>query len=85
LDDAVAGGLNAGTDVLMSQVDHIIQTRTPARAYYPPDDAPLELGPTPATAAALACLERHCVLLRGSASREVLEVFYQEVGFRLIA
>ena len=27
----------------------------------------------------------HCQLLKGSTSKEVLEVFYQEVGIRLIA
>ncbi|KAG6335713.1 hypothetical protein ID866_3371 [Astraeus odoratus] len=46
LDDCVAAGLNAGTQVLMNQVEHIIITRTKPREYYPPDDAPLELGPT---------------------------------------
>jgi recyclin-1 len=62
-------------------VEHIIQARTPPRAYCDVDD----IGPTPGTGAALACLARHCALLRGSAGKEVLEVFYQEVGFRLIA
>ncbi|KAF9029567.1 hypothetical protein BDZ89DRAFT_1065353 [Hymenopellis radicata] len=52
LDESVAGGLNAGTEVLMNQ--------------------------------AIKCLEMHCKLLKGSTSREVLEVFHQEVGIRLI-
>lgn len=85
LDDSVAAGLNAGTEVLMNQVEHIIITRTPPRAYYPPDDVPLELGPTQGCREAIACLEVHCKLLKGSAGKEVLEVFYQEVGIRLIA
>ncbi|KIM77632.1 hypothetical protein PILCRDRAFT_615587 [Piloderma croceum F 1598] len=84
LDDSVAAGLNAGTEVLMNQVEHIIQTLTPARAYYPPEDAPLDLGPTHGCTEAIKCLEMHCKLLKGSTNKEVLEVFYQEVGIRLI-
>jgi recyclin-1 len=104
LDDSVASGLNAGTEVLMKevnmfygvtivwsflmealQVEHIILTRTKPREYYPPEDAPLDLGPSKGCTDAIKCLEMHCKLLKGSTSREVLEVFYQEVGIRLIA
>ena len=84
LDDSVAAGLNAGTEVLMNQVEHIILTLTPPRAYYPPEDTPLELGPTHGCTEAIKCLEMHCKLLKGSTNKEVLEVFYQEVGIRLI-
>ncbi|EGN91831.1 hypothetical protein SERLA73DRAFT_127958 [Serpula lacrymans var. lacrymans S7.3] len=84
LDDSVAAGLNAGTQVLMNQVEHIILTLTKPREYYPPEDAPLELGPTQGCTEAIKCLETHCKLLKGSTSKEVLEVFYQEVGIRLI-
>jgi len=45
----------------------------------------MELGPTLACQEAIKCLEVHCKLIRGSTSKEVLEVFYQEVGIRLIA
>ncbi|KAK2460734.1 hypothetical protein APHAL10511_007204 [Amanita phalloides] len=85
LDDAVAAGLNAGTELLMNQVEHIILARTKPREYYPPEDAPLELGPTKGCTEAIRCLEMHCKLLKGSTSREVLEVFHQEVGLRLIS
>ncbi|KAI0759399.1 exocyst complex component Sec10-like protein [Trametes elegans] len=85
LDDCVAGGLNAATDALMNQVEHIIQKLTKPREYYPPEDSPLELGPTEGCREAIKCLQMHCQLLRGSTSKEVLEVFYQEVGIRLIA
>lgn len=67
-----------------SKVEHIILTLTKAREYYPPEDAPLELGPTRGCEEAIRCLENHCKLLKGSTSKEVLEVFYQEVGLRLI-
>ncbi|KAK7048164.1 exocyst complex component Sec10-domain-containing protein [Favolaschia claudopus] len=85
LDDSVAGGLNAGTEVLMNQVEHIILTLTQPREYYPPEDSELDLGPTKGCTEAIKCLEMHCKLLKGSTSKEVLEVFYQEVGIRLIA
>ncbi|KAG1855634.1 exocyst complex component Sec10-like protein [Suillus subalutaceus] len=84
LDDCVAAGLNAGTQVLMNQVEHVILTLTKPREYYPPEDAPLELGPTRGCTEAIRCLDMHCKLLKGSTSKEVLEVFYQEVGIRLL-
>ncbi|ODN94766.1 recyclin-1 [Cryptococcus wingfieldii CBS 7118] len=83
LDDAVAAGLNAGIEVLMNQVEHIIQVKTAPREYYPEADKPLDLGPTEGCKEAVRCLEMHCNLLRGSTSKDVLEVFYQEVGIRL--
>lgn len=95
LDEAVAGGLNAGIEVLMNQVrtqmfkltqvEHIIQVKTGPREYYPDESKPMELGPTEGCREAIACLEIHCNLLRGSTQKEVLEVFYQEVGIRLQA
>lgn len=43
----------------------------------------MELKPTKGCLEAIACLEKHCKLLKGSTNKEVLEVFYQEVGIRL--
>lgn len=85
LDDCVAAGLNAGTDALMNQVEYIITKFTKPREYYPSEDAPLELGPTQGCTEAIKCLKMHCQLLKGSTSKEVLEVFYQEIGLRLIS
>ena len=101
LDDSVAAGLNMGTETLMNQVrfllgvsgifydipqvEYIIAKYTKPREYYPPEDQPLELGPTEGCTEAIKCLQMHCQLLRGSTSKEVLEVFYQEIGIRLIA
>jgi len=70
--------------LIFFQVEHIILTLTGPREYYP-EDGPLDLGPTLGCAEAIKCLEMHCRLLKGSTSKEVLEVFYQEVGIRLIA
>ena len=66
-------------------MEHIIAKYTKPREYYPPEDQPLELGPTEGCREAIKCLQMHCQLLKGSTSKEVLEVFYQEVGIRLIA
>lgn len=86
LDEEVAKGLNTGTEVLMNQVEHILITRTTGREYCPPDGTVLaELGPTWACKEVIECLEMHCRVMRGSTSREVLEVFYTEVGMRLNA
>nr|GAT58766.1 predicted protein [Mycena chlorophos] len=85
LDDSVATGLNSGTQVLMNQVEHIILTLTQPREYYPVDDSMTDLGATKGCTEAIKCLDMHCKLLKGSTSKEVLEVFYQEVGIRLIA
>ncbi|EIW71948.1 recyclin-1 [Tremella mesenterica] len=85
LDDAVAAGLNAGIEVLMNQVEHIILVKTGPREYYPVEGTHMELKPTEGCREAIACLEMHCNLLKGSTSKEVLEVFYQEVGIRLQA
>ncbi|KAI9513549.1 exocyst complex component Sec10-like protein [Russula earlei] len=84
LDDWVAKGLNAGIEVLMNQVDHIITALTPPRTYYPPEEAPLLLGPSKGCTEAIKCLEEHIRLLQGNVNREVLEVFEGEVGVRLI-
>ena len=43
----------------------------------------MDLQPTLGCREAIACLETHCSLLKGSTSKEVLEVFHQEIGIRL--
>lgn len=67
------------------QVEHIIQTETLPGQYCPPAGKDLELGPTKSCQDAIKCLDMHCTLTKGSATKEVLEVFYQEVGIRLQA
>ncbi|KAH9919235.1 exocyst complex component Sec10-domain-containing protein [Fomitopsis serialis] len=73
------------TDFLNAVVEHIIMKLTGPRAYYPQEGSPLELGPSKGCVEAIQCLKMHCQLLKGSTSKEVLEVFYQEIGIRLIA
>ena len=74
-----------GLLICRPQVEHIITKLTKPREYYPPEDEPLELGPTQGCTESIKCLKMHCQLLKGSTSKEVLEVFYQEIGIRLIA
>ncbi|CAO1619058.1 unnamed protein product [Sympodiomycopsis kandeliae] len=84
LDEAVAAGLNAGVDLLMGQVEHTIATNQDPRDYYPESPEKMDLGsPTQACSRAITCLQLHCKLLTGCADRNVLEVFWQEIGLRL--
>lgn len=66
-------------------MEHVILRLTKPREYYPAEDAAMDLGPTQGCQEAIKCLGMHCQLLKGSTSKEVLEVFYQEIGIRLIA
>lgn len=84
LDEAVASGLNAGVDLLMSQTEQIITTHQDPRDYYPEPGKDMDLGnPTPACSEAVHCLQTHCRLLVGCADKSILEVFWQEIGLRL--
>ncbi|SCZ88219.1 BZ3500_MvSof-1268-A1-R1_Chr2-1g04266 [Microbotryum saponariae] len=83
LDDAVAQGLNAGVNILMHQVEHIITTQQSPSDYCPPGQAEMELNSTRACANAIETLTTHCDMLRGSTDKQILEVFHQEVGIRL--
>ncbi|KAG8836244.1 F-box protein: endocytic membrane traffic, recycling ReCYcling 1 [Serendipita sp. 405] len=70
----------------MTQVEHVLQTRTTGREYCPPEGTVMaELSPTWGCREVIECLDMHCRVLKGSTSREVLEVFYAEVGMRLHA
>ncbi|KAM0791348.1 hypothetical protein ACM66B_005816 [Microbotryomycetes sp. NB124-2] len=83
LDDAVATGLNAGVNVLMSQVEHVIATHQDLRDFSPPEGSVIELQPTRACREAIEILSTHCDMLKGSTDKQILEVFNQEVGIRL--
>ena len=84
LDERVASGLNAGVDLLMGQAEHIISSLQDPRDYYPLPGSDMDLGaPTKACAECVRCLRTHCRMLAGSTEKNVLEVFYQEVGLRL--
>ncbi|PWN46003.1 hypothetical protein IE81DRAFT_79805 [Ceraceosorus guamensis] len=85
LDESVAKGLNAGLDLLMGQAEYILQTRQDPRDFSPPAGQDPDLGPTQAAKDCIKCLRDHCRMLVGSTDKNVLEVFYLEVGMRLYA
>lgn len=67
----------------MAQIEHLLHIHSGAREYYPIEGQEMDLGPTNGCKEVIRCLEIHCRLVKGSAAREVLEVFYIEVGTRL--
>ncbi|BGP48295.1 F-box protein: endocytic membrane traffic, recycling ReCYcling 1 [Rhodotorula kratochvilovae] len=83
LDDAVAQGLNAAVNILMTQVEHLVTTRQGLRDYTPDEGDDFDLTPTRACNDAVAVLRQHCDMLKGSTDKHILEVFNQEVGIRL--
>lgn len=83
LDEAVAKGLNAGVDLLLGQAEHIITSLQQPKDYNPPIGHLPDLTPTRACRETVECLKIHCRMLIGAADKNVLEVFYQEVGIRL--
>ncbi|PWN34336.1 uncharacterized protein FA14DRAFT_123487 [Meira miltonrushii] len=83
LDEAVARGLNAGVDLLLGQAEHIITSLQQPKDYNPPAGHLPDLTPTRACRETVECLKVHCRMLVGAADKNVLEVFYQEVGIRL--
>lgn len=83
LDEAVAKGLNAGVDLLLGQAEHIISSLQQPKDYNPPVGHLPDLSPTRACRETVECLKVHCRMLIGAADKNVLEVFYQEVGIRL--
>lgn len=83
LDDSVAQGLNAGVNILMNQVEHIITTRQGVDDFNPPAGADLDLQASTACREVIECLNHHCGMLKGSTDKQILEVFHQEVGIRL--
>jgi len=83
LDDCVASGLNAGVQLLMNYVDHLMTSKQDARDFCPGDDEDPDLRPTTACLAVIECLQTHCDLLRGATDKQILEVFYVEICIRL--
>lgn len=85
LDEAVAKGLNAGVDLLLGQAEHIVTSRQNVKDFFPDVGILTDLSPTSACREAVECLQIHCRMLVGTTDKNVLEVFYQEVGIRLYA
>ncbi|WFD21326.1 F-box protein: endocytic membrane traffic, recycling ReCYcling 1 [Malassezia caprae] len=83
LDEEVASGLSAGVELLVHQMEHIVLTHQHPRDYYPESEAVDISTPTQACAECCATLRVYCDMLAACADKAVLDVFYEEIGFRL--
>lgn len=84
LDEHVAAGLSAGVALLVQQIEHIVLTHQHPRDFYPEAGAVLDVAePTHACKECCATLRTYCDLLATCADKALLDVFYQEIGFRL--
>ncbi|KAH8804628.1 exocyst complex component Sec10-domain-containing protein [Xylogone sp. PMI_703] len=87
LDERVAAGLNKGIDVLMDEVEYLCATtQLPTDYNVTALDAQaktLDIGPTKTAVQVVNLVESHTKMLVGSADKNTLDVFNQEVGLRL--
>lgn len=86
LDEHVAQGMSAGVELLVQHVEHIVLTHQEPRDFYPEAGAAIDVAqPTHACMQCCATLRTYCDLLASCTDRALLDVFYQEIGFRLYA
>ncbi|SPO28014.1 related to RCY1 - F-box protein involved in recycling plasma membrane proteins [Ustilago trichophora] len=85
LDEFVAGGLSVSVDLLMKRAEWILFSQRDPLDYAGDDVGSMgELdSSTKATRMTIEMLGFHCRLVVGVTDREILEVFYTEVGVRL--
>jgi len=88
LDERVAAGLNKGIDVLMDEVEYVCATTQSPNDFNPLSPADIEkvfmdIGPTATATAVVTLVSQHTSMLVGSADKNMLDVFNQEVGLRL--
>ncbi|KAF7513958.1 hypothetical protein GJ744_006572 [Endocarpon pusillum] len=84
LDERVAAGLGKGIDVLMDEVEYMCATTQQPSDYNPdPNNANLDIGPTPTAKKVIELVGTHTSMLHGSTDKTLLDVFSSEVGLRL--
>lgn len=84
LDDHVAVGLSAGVELLVQQIEYIVTVHQNPRDFYPETEAAVDVSqPTAACMECCATMQTYCDLLAACADKALLDVFYQEIGFRL--
>lgn len=84
LDDHVAVGLSAGVELLVQQIEYIVTVHQNPRDFYPESEAAVDVSqPTAACIECCATMQTYCHLLAACADKALLDVFYQEIGFRL--
>jgi recyclin-1 len=89
LDERVAAGLNKGIDVLMDEVEYVCATTQLPSDYNP--GAPgvtekmmvFDIGASTTATKVVELVSSHTNMLVGSADKNMLDVFNQEVGLRL--
>lgn len=86
LDENVAQGMSAGVELLVQHVEHIVLTHQEPRDFYPESNTNIDVAqPTRACIQCCETLRIYCDLLASCADKALLDVFYQEIGFRLYA
>lgn len=86
LDDNVAEGLNAGVALLTDHMEYIVFSRQNPRDFYPEHGRHLDLSrPTQACSECIECLRISCQMLATCTDKNVLDIFYEEIGLRLHA
>jgi recyclin-1 len=84
-DNNVAQGMDKAIQVVIHQVDHILETTQHPTDYNPVADGGVcDFRPTRACMDVVRCLEAYTRLLNGVTNRDTLEVFFGEVGVRLL-
>ncbi|KAJ3086496.1 F-box protein: endocytic membrane traffic, recycling ReCYcling 1 [Quaeritorhiza haematococci] len=84
LDDQVATGLDKSIQVLINQAEYILSHDQLPTDFNPPEkNVVVDIKPTKACTKVIRCLTAHTRLLTGVADRNMMEVFYGELGVRM--
>ncbi|KAL2312501.1 F-box protein pof6 [Schizosaccharomyces pombe] len=85
LDERAAFGLHKGINVLIEHADFLLETKTPMNLFSDQTIGSITntIEPTAAAKNVVQFLGFHMRILVGRADREILDVFYKEVGMRL--
>lgn len=88
LDERVAAGLNKGIDALMDEVEYLCGSTQAATDFNPEatgdkSEPDTEVGATPTAKQVVQLVSSHTSMLVGSADKNLLDIFQQEVGLRL--
>ena len=90
LDDRVAAGLNRGIEVLMTEVEYVLSAKQRVEDFNPGASGSVitdvaDVGPSNAALVIIEVVSGHTQMLKGSADKNILDVFNQEIGLRLFA
>lgn len=92
LDERVAAGMGKGIDVLMEEVEYILATTQQVSDFNPGAEKGgnasastglMDIGPSKTALVVVETIQNHTSMLIGSTEKQMLDVFFQEVGLRL--